>query len=92
MDAISDLQAENLMLRHVLEHLWTLYISDQADDPVSAVDEIAETMLNDVERIYSSSAVTPSEGLHVTLQGILHHEEEFWQSVSARVRLRERGR
>lgn len=93
MDEISDLQTENLMLRHVLEHLWANYIWNHVADPLNAVDQIAEDMLADVERIYSSSVVTPSEGLHVTLQGILHHEEDFWKSVSERLRLRElRGR
>lgn len=90
MDEISDLQTENLMLRHVLEHLWANYIWNHVPQPERAVETIAEDMLNDVERIYSSSVVTPGEGLHVTLQGILHHEEDFWKSVSDRIRRRAR--
>lgn len=89
MDPITDLQTENLMLRHVLEHLWANYIWDRSDTPVEAADVIGEQMLQDIERIYSSSVVTHREELHITLQGILHHEEDFWKSVSERVRQRQ---
>lgn len=86
MAGISDGVAQGLVLRHAMEMLWARYARDRFDDPLAGIAEIANGARDDIEKMYTVSHATDREHLHVSLQRILHHEGEFWDSVADRLR------
>jgi hypothetical protein len=83
LDEITDIRAELLMLRHVTESLWTNFIANSGPDPLGTCRRVAEESLQSLDSMYER--MPASEGVHITIQSILHHEESFWRSVEFQV-------
>ena len=85
MVGMPDNEAEFLAIRHAVEILRADYAQRRFDEPERAVRDIAAKAHDDIERMYRTSKAPKDEHLHVSLQRILHHQENFWSSVLHRM-------